>query len=106
MKIYFNKPEHKLNFAYRTNFKTLLLDCERLDKEVVFNIHDTHYIGQFKAIDENHRTIKLNKFVCNGDSIYYKVNSYEWRNFDIDSIDFIEISENVPNLDFFKVVAI
>lgn len=106
MKIYFNKPEHKLNFGYRTNFKTLLLDCESLHKAVVFHVHDTQYIGQFKAIDQNHRTIELNRFTCNGDSIYYKINNFEWRNFSIDNIDYIEIPENVPNIEFFKGVAV
>lgn len=105
MKIYFDKPENKLNTEYRVNFKTLLLDCERLHANVVFNIHDTEYLGNFKARDINKRTVELNNFVCQGELIYYKKNQFEWCNFGLDDIDFIEVHENIPNIEYFKGVA-
>ena len=101
MIIYFDKPEQKLNNAYRVNFKTLLLDCERLKRPVVFCIHDTKQLDRFRQIEINKRQLKLYGFTISGDLIYYKINDFEFRNFGLDDINYIEV-ENVPNLDFFK----
>ena len=62
MKIDFSKPENKLNFAYRTNFTTLLLDCERLHISVTFHTHDRQYLGDYKAIDTKRKPITLNNY--------------------------------------------
>lgn len=105
MKIYFNKPEHKLNIGYRTNFITLLLDCERLKTKVTFAIHDIRMLDRFTCVDINQRVLSLDNFVINGDLVYYKKNQFAWCNFGLDYIDYIEVPENVPNLDFFKGVA-
>lgn len=105
MKIYFDKPEQKLNFTYRTNFKTLLLDCERLKTKVIFSIHDVRTLTRFTCVDINKRVLNLDNFYINGDLIYYKKNQFTWCTFALDNIDYVEISENVPNLDFFKGVA-
>jgi len=104
MKIDFSKPENKLNFAYRTNFTTLLLDCERLHIPVTFHTHDRQYRGDYKAIDTKRKPITLNNFVCNGELIYYKANQFEWKNIELNSIDYIEV-EKAPNLDRFETVA-
>ena len=104
MKIDFSKPEHKLDLAYRTNFTTLLLDCERLHISVTFHTHDRQYRGDYKAIDTKRKPITLNNFVCHGELIYYKANQFEWRNIELDSIDYIEV-EKAPNLDRFENVA-
>ncbi len=104
MKVMFNLPEHKLDFAYRTNFKTLLLDCERLHITVTFHTHNRQYLGDYKALDTVNKPITLNNFWCHGELIYYKLNEFEWKNITIDSIDYIEL-EKAPNLEWFSNVA-
>lgn len=101
MRIYFNKPEHKLNNSYRTNFRTLLLDCERLKMPVVFYTHNVRFLDKYTCIDVNHRALELKKFTVNGELIYYKSNQFAWSNISMDYIDCIEISGNVPNINYF-----
>lgn len=102
--IRFDLPQHKLDFTYRINFQTLLLDCERLHIPVTFHTHNRRYIGDYKAIDTVNKPITLSNYVCNGELIYYKVNQFEWKSIGLDSIDRIEV-EKAPNLEWFLKVA-
>jgi hypothetical protein len=88
MKIYINGIyDSKENIELRT----ALLDAERTKSPVKFYTRNRNYINTYKCIDTDNKPFILERFTTHGGLVYYKVNSFEWKNISIDSIAKIEI---------------
>ena len=48
-------------------------------------------IGNYKAIEYKKPPVTLSSWIEHGHLIYYKINSFEWKNISFDDIEKIEI---------------
>lgn len=70
----------------RDNFRTALLDAERLKKRVTFYTRNRRMIDKYTCIDTENKPITLERFTISGGLIYYKRSEYDWQNISLDDV--------------------
>lgn len=69
-----------------------LMDIARRKKKPIRIYHHVlNMIGNYKAIEYKKPPVTLSSWIEHGHLIYYKINSFEWKNISFDDIEKIEI---------------